>query len=86
MLLFDENLEKIQKQYNFLHKDIISVNKSEDFMKIRKISDISGKNPEKIWINPEKNPEKFPENKIIISPKRSKPSILSRNMLKTAYT
>ena len=51
----------------------------EDLKKIRK-------NPEKIRKNPEKirNPDEIPEKKIIISHLRSKPSNLSRNMVKTA--
>ena len=44
----------------------------KDLMEIRK-------NPEKI-----RKPDKYPENKIIISYMNSKSFILSRNMLKTA--
>ena len=44
---------------------------------------------EKIWKNPETpeeigKPDKFPENEIIISYLRSKPSILSRNISQIA--
>ena len=40
-----------------------------------------------IWKNPPKirNPDKFPENKTIISYLMIKPFILSRNMVKTTY-
>ena len=40
-----------------------------------------------IWKNPKKirNPDKYPENKTIISYLMIKPFILSRNMVKTTY-